>query len=108
MQQIDKSNHTEEKNKMFEIHPAAKIGYVSLNVSDIQRSVEFYQSILGFRKVLKQSADRVLLSSNEKSSSHLLELVQVNQSKSNSVSPKNAGLYHFAILLPERKNLADV
>ncbi|MFL6317294.1 MAG: VOC family protein [Nitrososphaeraceae archaeon] len=108
MHQIDKSNHTEEKNKMFEIHPAAKIGYVSLNVSDIQRSVEFYQSILGFRKVLKQSADRVLLSSNEKSSSHLLELVQVNQSKSNSVSPKKTGLYHFAILLPERKNLADV
>src|SRR3954454_10274414 len=39
---------------------------------------------------------------------YLLELVQVDQAESNSVTSKRAGLYHFAILLPERKNLADV
>jgi catechol 2,3-dioxygenase len=82
----------------------------SLNVSDIQRSLKFYQSILGFRKVREPSTDRVLLSSNGTSSSspHLLELVHASQAESNLVTPKSAGLYHFAILLPERKNLADV
>jgi catechol 2,3-dioxygenase len=109
MQQIDNSNYNEEeKSEIFEIHPAARIGYISLNVSDIQRSLEFYQSILGFRQVGKRSTDRALLSSNRTSSSHLLELVQVGQTVSNPVSPNSAGLYHFAILLPERKNLADV
>jgi catechol 2,3-dioxygenase-like lactoylglutathione lyase family enzyme len=37
---------------MFEIHPA-RIGYVSLNASDIQRSLEFYQSILGFSQIVE-------------------------------------------------------
>jgi catechol 2,3-dioxygenase len=104
------SNHNEERNSTFEIHPAARIGYVSLNVSDIQRSLEFYQSVLGFRKVRNKSptTDRVLLSSGEtQSSAPMLELVQARQTGSNSVIPRRAGLYHFAILLPERKNLAD-
>jgi catechol 2,3-dioxygenase len=110
MQQIGKSNHNGERNSTFEIHPAARIGYVSLNVSDIQRSLEFYQSLLGFSKVQKKSStsDRVFLSSDEThSSAPMLELVQVGQTDSNPVTPRRAGLYHFAILLPERKNLAD-
>ncbi|MFL6360142.1 MAG: VOC family protein, partial [Nitrososphaeraceae archaeon] len=113
MQQIGKSNnHDEVTTRKFEIDSAARIGYVTLNVSDIQRSLEFYQSILGFRKLREPSTNRVLLSSNGMSSSssppYLLELVQIDQAESNSVTSKRAGLYHFAILLPERKNLADV
>jgi catechol 2,3-dioxygenase len=109
MQQIGKSNHNEdEKNEMFEIHPAASIRYVSLNVSNIQRSFDFYQSILGFRQVGKKFTDRALLLSNGTSSPYLLELVQLGQTGLNPVSPNSAGLYHFAILLPERKNLADI
>ena len=110
MQQIGKSSHNEGRNSTFEIHPAARIGYVSLNVSDIPRSLEFYQSVLGFSKVQKKSStsDRVFLSSDEThSSAPMLELVQVGQTDSNPVTPRRAGLYHFAILLPERKNLAD-
>jgi catechol 2,3-dioxygenase len=110
MQQIGKSNHNRERNSTFKIHPAARIGYVSLNVRNIQRSLEFYQSVLGFRKVQKKSStiDRVLLSSGEtQSSAPMLELVQADQTDSNPITPRRAGLYHFAILLPERKNLAD-
>jgi catechol 2,3-dioxygenase len=112
MQQIGKSNHDEVTTRTFEIDSAAKIGYVTLNVSDIQRSLEFYQSILGFRKLREPSTNRVLLSSSGMSSSssppYLLELVHVDQTEPNSVTSKRVGLYHFAILLPERKNLADV
>ena len=109
MQQIGESNHNERRNNMFKIHSAASIGFVSLNVSDIQKSLEFYQSILGFRRVRKSSTDRVYLSSSgAQSSSPILELVHASQTDSNPVTPRRAGLYHFAILLPERKNLADV
>src|SRR5918911_3266978 len=110
MHQIGKSNHNEERNSIFKINPSTKIGYVSLNVSDIHSALEFYQSILGFRLIQKKSsADRVYLSSGEAQSSFpMLELVQTSQTDSNLASSRRAGLYHFAILLPERKNLADV
>jgi catechol 2,3-dioxygenase len=111
MQQFDRKDHNdEEMSRDFTISPGAKIGYISLNVSDIQKSLEFYQSTLGFSKMQQQSVGRVLLSGNgtSSSSSHLLELVQVSQSEPNFSNSRNAGLYHFAILLPERKNLADL
>src|ERR687885_2143001 len=110
MQQIGKSNHNEERNSTFKINPSTKIGYVSLNVSDIQSSLEFYQSILGFRLIQKKSAaDKVYLSSSETQSSvPMLELVQAGQTDLNLASSRRAGLYHFAILLPERKNLSNV
>src|SRR5919202_3470775 len=110
MQQVGKSNHNEERNSTFKINPSTKIGYVSLNVSDIQSSLEFYQSMLGFRLIQKKSAaDRVYLSSGETQSSFpILELVQTSQTDSNLASSRRSGLYHFAILLPERKNLSDV
>ena len=110
MQQIGKSNHNEERNSTFKINPSTKIDYVSLNVSDIQSSLEFYQSILGFRQMQKKSsADRVYLSGGEtQPSAPILELVQAGQTDSNLAGSRRAGLFHFAILLPERKNLADV
>jgi catechol 2,3-dioxygenase len=60
--------------------------------------------------VQHSNVGRVLLSGNgtSSSSSHMLELVQVSQSEPNFSNSRNAGLYHFAILLPERKNLADL
>lgn len=86
----------------FKIHPSTRIGYVSLNVPDLQRSLEFYRTFLGFRTIGKQSSERALLSAD--GSSYLVELLQVNKSSDH----KRAGLYHFAILLPERKFLADM
>jgi catechol 2,3-dioxygenase len=90
------------KTQQFKIHPSTRIGYVSLNVPDIQRSLEFYQTILGFGVIGRPSGERALLSVD--GSSFLVELLQVNKSSDR----KRAGLYHFAILLPERKFLADM
>ena len=65
MQQFDRKDHNdEEMSRDFTISPGAKIGYISLNVSDIQKSLEFYQSTLGFSKMQQQSVGRVLLSGN--------------------------------------------
>lgn len=85
----------------FGIHPSTRIGYVSLNVPDIQKSLEFYQTVLGFGVIGKPSGERALLSAD--GSSFLVELLQAKSS-----DQKRAGLYHFAILLPERKFLADM
>ncbi|MGH7908697.1 MAG: VOC family protein [Thermodesulfobacteriota bacterium] len=89
----------------FRVGPSARIGHVSLNVSDLDRSLEFYESVLGFHRASKLS-DRVLLSAGS-NQPHLVELRQVDAGRPGRSTTKRAGLYHFAILLPERKHLAD-
>lgn len=88
---------------MFRIHPAARIGYVSLNVSDIQRSIQFYRSVLGFETIGRASGEKALLSAGG-SSPFLVELLQSGKRDGS----RQAGLYHFAVLLPERKFLAGI
>jgi catechol 2,3-dioxygenase-like lactoylglutathione lyase family enzyme len=39
-----------------------KVGHVSLNVSDLSQSLNFYQSVLGFKTVGRPSSDKALLS----------------------------------------------
>jgi len=108
-------------SQQFQIDPMMRIGYVSLNVSDLQRSIDFYKSVLGFKVSGKVSSGNALLSvEGDNSSSSLIELLQVEKKeggkhgptfmneKVNSSPPQRAGLYHFAILLPERKYLADM
>lgn len=102
-----KDNNETSLRQQFEIDSSMKIGYVSLNVSDIQTSLEFYRSILGFRVLGRSSNDRALLSSNG-NVSHLVELLRARDNEPTSRIIKRPGLYHFAILLPERKYLADM
>jgi catechol 2,3-dioxygenase len=92
--------------RQFKIHPSMKIGYVSLNVSNIPRSIEFYQSVLGFNVMGKPSDGKALLSAAG-GGSRLIELSQASEKEVQNI-PKRAGLYHFAVLLPERKFLADM
>jgi catechol 2,3-dioxygenase len=80
-----------------------RIGYVSLNVSDLDRSLAFYKSILGFKEAGRFDGKALL--SVEGNASRLVEL---SQASGGQQQPKRAGLYHFAVLLPERKHLADV
>lgn len=99
-------------SKTFKIAQSMKIGHVSLNVSDLEQSTDFYQKILGF-KVISKSNGRILLSAAGDSPVCLLELLQAKMKTSGeaigrSALTKKAGLYHFAILLPERKHLADM
>jgi catechol 2,3-dioxygenase len=101
--------------QQFKVASSTKIGYVSLNVSDIMRSLDFYKNILGFKVVSRPSRKKAILSVDG-ASSHLVELLQVERNANNNndtfnplgTTKKRAGLYHFAILLPERKYLADM
>jgi catechol 2,3-dioxygenase len=110
------NNHHHQQQ--YKIDPAMKIGHVSLNVSNLSRSLDFYESVLGFKRIGRPSSGgRALLSvGDNNSSSYLVELLQVNtttDANNCNLSGRNssslrAGLYHFAILLPERKFLADM
>jgi catechol 2,3-dioxygenase len=98
----------------FKIGSSMKIGYVSLNVTNLQRSLDFYEKILGFKIVNRISDERALLSVDGNSSPHLIELLKAKETTNNDsfnslvTGTRRAGLYHFAILLPERKYLADM
>lgn len=86
----------------FQIEPHAKIKSVHLKVTNIDKSLQFYESFLGL-KIVKKDSSSVFLSSDSK----LPYLVALTETKTKSTNQKHAGLYHFAILLPRRKDLAN-
>jgi len=86
----------------FQIESNAKIGSVNLNVSNIEKSLQFYTSFLGF-KIVKKESSSVFLSPDGKPP----YLVALTETKTKSPNQKSAGLYHFAVLLPHRKDLAS-
>lgn len=85
----------------FLIDSDSQIGSIHLKVSHLEQSLRFYESFLGF-KTVKRDATTAYLSPDGQQS----YLVALSQANSMDDSPKRAGLYHFAILLPERKDLA--
>lgn len=71
---------------------------VDLNVSNLERMVEFYRDIIGL-KVIVQDKNSASLGSDRP----LLNLYQIDSNqKVNSV-----GLYHFALLVPTDKDLGE-
>lgn len=88
------------ENKYFE-KPTVYVGEVHINVTNIGKSLSFYQDILGFQ-VLEQDDRRAVLSANGKTP--LLTLEQPDDVISKEA--KTTGLYHFAILLPSRADLS--
>lgn len=81
------------------IHPATKIGKVSLTVSDLERQIAFYRTLLGF-SVHWQRDGRAGLGAG---GDDLVELVERKGAKREA---RTTGLYHFAVLFPDRKELA--
>jgi catechol 2,3-dioxygenase len=86
------------------IHPETTIGHVHLKVSDLERAVRFYSEVLGFELQTRYGTDAAFLSAG--GYHHHIGL-NVWHSKGAGPAPVNsAGLYHFAILLPDRNALA--
>lgn len=81
------------------IHPNTKIGPVSLTVSDMARSLTYYQQNIGL-KLHHQEANTAVLGSGE------TELLQLMARPSVPKPRRSTGLYHFALLLPSRLELA--
>ncbi len=83
------------------IHPQTKLGYVHLTVRDLKHAFAFYQNVLGFQ-VHQQSGDTARLGAGE------ADLLVLTENPSARSAPHTTGLYHFAILVPSRVELAHI
>jgi len=88
-----------ETKTEFSIHPETKVGPVSLTVANLDNQLAFYQQALGFRLHQRESNEAVL-GTGERELLHLQE--QPGFKRYRGVT----GLYHFAVLFPNRRELA--
>jgi len=79
-----------------------RLGRVRLQVADLERSLDYYQRVLGFRVLRRSGADAVLAAHGDDT-----PLVELHEKPGVSPVPRRGrlGLYHFAILLPDRASL---
>jgi catechol 2,3-dioxygenase len=92
-----------EQDKKESISPETRIGSVSLKVKDIDLVQPFYEQILGF-EVLGKDGSHVELGVDAKNA---LVRLQIDPS-AHRRRRGTTGLYHYAILLPKRRDLAVV
>jgi len=86
------------------IHPQTRIGHVHLTVSDLHRALAFYRDILGFEVTSRYGRDAVFLSAG--GYHHHIGLNTWAGRGAPAPAAGTTGLYHFAILYPDRKTLA--
>jgi len=85
------------------IHPAARIGHVHLKVSDLDRAIAFYSGVLGFEVMQRYGPQAAFLSAG--GYHHHIGL-NTWESLGAPPAPRRApGLYHTAILYPDRAAL---
>lgn len=86
----------------YRLPEATHLGRVRLQVADLERSTRFYEKVLGLRTI-SRTADTVSLGTHGEDR----EIVHLHQLSSARPVPRRGllGLYHFAILLPNRAAL---
>jgi catechol 2,3-dioxygenase len=87
----------------FHHEPITFVGQVNLKVQNLERSLAFYKEVIGF-KVLAQTDRSANLTADGKT-------VLLSIEQPNNVVPKQGrttGLYHYALLLPKRSDLAKI
>jgi len=86
----------------YRLPGSAHVGSVRLQVSDLVRSVDYYEAVIGL-VVLARSSGSAILGAG-KDDAALIELHE--RAGARSVPRRGLlGLYHFAILLPDRASL---
>jgi catechol 2,3-dioxygenase len=86
------------------LHPDTVIGHVHLKVSDLERAVKFYIEVMGFEVMQRWQGAAAFLSAG--GYHHHLGLNTWESRGGRPPAPGSTGLYHFAILLPSRPELA--
>ena len=90
----------------YQIPAATRIGHVHLKVSDLQRSLDFYSGLLGFQLVMMYGSDAAFISAG--GYHHHIGLNTWHSKGAGPAPARAPGLYHTAILFPERKDLAEI
>ena len=88
------------------IDPRARIGHVHLTVSDLDRALGFYRDVLGFEVTSRYGRDAVFVSAG--GYHHHIGLNTWAGRAAPRPATGTTGLYHFAVLFPDRPALAAV
>ena len=86
---------------VYQYNSQIYLAEVALNVKDLESQTAFYHQLLGL-EILNQSENQVLLGAGGKS------LVRLIKTDDISIPKQSYGLYHMALLLPTREDLANV
>ena len=87
------------------IDPRVTVGHVHLKVADIERSLEFYCSVLGFQVVERWGKDAAFIAAGDYH--HHIGLNTWESKGGRPPAPGTTGLYHVALLYPTRAALGD-
>lgn len=85
----------------FSIAPATRVGAVHLGVTDGREATAFYRDVVGL-SVLAEDDEGIRLGAGDR------ELVVLVPGSGSPVAPRHTGLYHLALLVPDRRELARV
>jgi catechol 2,3-dioxygenase len=90
----------------YTVPATTRIGHVHLKVADLERSLAFYQDILGFQITQRYGKGAVFLSAG--GYHHHIGLNTWHSKDADPAPTGGVGLYHVAILYAERRELAEV
>lgn len=86
------------------VHPETRIGHIHLKVSNLERAVTFYRDVLGFDVMARYGSQAAFLSAG--GYHHHIGLNTWSSEGAGPPPKRSTGLYHFAILYPNRRELA--
>ena len=85
-----------------------RLNHAVLFVRDVQRSVDFYRTVLGFR-VVNEMRGAAFLQAPDSSNDHDLGLFQIGAAAGDSGAGRSTvGMYHLAWEVDTLQNLADL
>lgn len=87
------------------IDSRVRIGHVHLKVADLERSIRFYRDVLGFEVMQRFGTTAAFLSAG--GYHHHIGLNTWESLGGSPPPPGRTGLYHTAILYPDRTSLAN-
>ncbi len=87
------------------IDPQVRIGHVHLKVSDLERSLGFYCGVLGFELMQRLGTEAAFISAG--GYHHHIGLNTWESLGGSPPPPGSTGLFHVAILYPDRARLGD-
>jgi catechol 2,3-dioxygenase len=87
------------------LDPRTHIGHVHLKVSNLERAERFYVDVIGFEVRARYGTEAVFLAAGDYH--HHLGLNTWQSEGGSPPPPGTTGLFHFAILMPTRRHLAE-
>lgn len=92
--------------EQYQIPAGTRIGHIHLKVANLDRALSFYRDLLGFEVTERIGDSAVFLSAG--GYHHHIGLNTWHSEGAPKAQQQGVGLYHTAILYPEREDLAKV